>query len=112
MCRTLLDTGSIQATFVNMRTAEALGAAGIQAGTSERVRVCGAVGECAFSGSSIEFPLYIDNEMTNREEVIILSAMVLNAHDYDIIIEKPEVIKYLLIKNYGMHGRILLDPQK
>jgi hypothetical protein len=33
MCCTLLDTGSIQATFVNMRTAEALKATGIHART-------------------------------------------------------------------------------
>jgi hypothetical protein len=89
MCRTLLDTGSIQATFVNMRTAEALGAAGIQAGTNGRVRVCGAVGGCAFSGSNIVFPLSINNEITGGEEVVMLSAMVLNTPDYDIIIGKP-----------------------
>jgi hypothetical protein len=81
MCRTLLDTGSIQATFVNMRTAEALGAAGIQAGTSGRVIVCEAVGGCAYSGSSIKFPLCIDNELNGREEVIVLSAMVLDTLD-------------------------------
>jgi hypothetical protein len=40
MCRTLLDTGSIQATFVNMRTAEVLGAAGIHAGVRSGRRVC------------------------------------------------------------------------
>jgi hypothetical protein len=97
MCRTLLDTGSIQAKFVNVRTTEALGAAGIQAGTSGRVRVCGAVGGCAFSGSSVVFPLSINNEITGREEVVMLSDMVLDT-EYDIIIGKPDVIKYLLIQ--------------
>jgi hypothetical protein len=81
-----------------MRTAEALGAAGIQAGISGRVRVCGAVGGCAFSGSSIVFPLSINNEITGGEEVVMLSAMVLDTPDYDIIIGKPDVIKYLLIQ--------------
>jgi hypothetical protein len=94
MCRTLLDTGSIQATFVNRGTAEALGAAGIHAGVRSRARVCGAVGGCAFSGSSMEFPLCINNEVKGREEVIRLYAIVLDIPEYDIIIGNPDVIKY------------------
>ena len=58
------------------------------------MRICGAVGGCAFSGSSMEFPLCIDNEVTTREEVIRLYAIVLDTPEYDIIIGKPDVIKY------------------
>jgi hypothetical protein len=93
-----------------MRTAAALGAVGIQACTSERVRVCGAVGGCAFSGSSMEFPLFINNELTNREEVIILSAKILNTPEYDLIIGKPDVIKYLLIQKLWYAGSNITRP--
>jgi hypothetical protein len=69
-----------------------LAAAGIPEGVRSRVRICGAVGGCAFSGSSMEFSLCIDNEVTNREEVIRLYAIVLDTPEYGIIIGKPDVI--------------------
>ena len=97
-CRTLLDTGSLQATFMNVRTARRLAAMGLHASVGRRVRVCGAVGGCAYSGSSIEFSLWINNEITNREEKIKLCAIVLDVPQYDIIVGKPDVIKYYLIQ--------------
>jgi hypothetical protein len=38
---------------------------------------------CAFSGSSIVFPLSINNEITGGEKVVMLSAMVLDTPDYE-----------------------------
>jgi hypothetical protein len=94
--RTLLDTGSLEGLYVNQDTLRTFNELGILASVSDCVHVCGAVEWCTHTTNSITLPITLFNELTSKKEEILIRATVLDT-PYDIIISKPEVIKYNLM---------------
>jgi hypothetical protein len=76
--RTLIDTGSLQGSYVNKEALRTLNELGLTTSVSDRVRVCGATGGCTHTTTSIIVPVTLFNELTKKEEVILIRANVLD----------------------------------
>jgi hypothetical protein len=93
---TLLDTGSLQGSYINQRALAKLRDVGLKAVASGQVRVCGALGGCARAAASVVIPLTVFNEIKGRDEVLSITAVILET-PYELIIGKQDVIKYSLM---------------
>jgi hypothetical protein len=93
---TLLNTGSLQGSYINQRALAKLRDVGLKVVASGQIRVCGALGECARATASVVIPLTVFNEVKGRDEVLSITVVILET-PYELIIGKRDVIKYSLM---------------
>ena len=93
---TLLDTGSLQNSYINQRALAKLKGVDLRVIASGQIRVCGALGGCSRAAASVVIPLTVFNEVKGRDEVQSITAVILET-PYELIIGKSDVIKYCLM---------------
>jgi hypothetical protein len=105
----LIDTGSLQANYLNPIKASQLTSLGARTAINEVVVCSGICGMCSDSTKIINLDIKFINQCNNNYQSFHITAQIANIN-YDLIIGLPTIEKYnLLIKNYK-HFKINLSP--
>ena len=93
---TLIDSGALQANYLDHRTLQRLTSLGLtpRASTSNVCGIFGREGGCHNCRLSIVIPLTINSEVSGHEEVIVIEAHVLEGSLFPLIIGLPDIREY------------------
>ena len=111
-CLTLIDTGALQGTYVDSKTAFRLLSAGRAVARDNISTVCGAVGsDCKRATRIVRFLLSF-LASSGLEETIELDGIVLDI-PFDVIVGEPDIIRYdllpIVMARYSRQDTCLLE---
>jgi hypothetical protein len=93
--RTLLDTGSLQGSYVNQEALRTLNELGITTSVSDRVRVCGAVGGCLITSC---LPIIISYGVSSTVARISITSSLLVSSLNNVIDTVMLVVVWIQVK--------------
>ena len=95
----LLDTGAIDRSYVSVDIGKALERAGSFVTPCDVDKICSCSSNICFKCSGkVSLHLKFFNELTNSYEMIFLTATIVES-DFDVIVGRPDIGRYDLIKN-------------
>lgn len=111
--KALIDTGAVHSSYVNYETAKKLQQLGLLYIPSNK-KVCTGLNNasCTHASKSYDIELTFLNELTNKKELLIIRAQVIDSR-YDLIIGYPDIFDFELTSKFpSLFSKSWVENQK